>query len=101
MACTFGPEFIICLVFFCEDELISHRVPDFIPNQVVLCLQILFNLHVDTLYFSPWSESTIYVALLLQAFAHSFYNVGGSTVKVRKIIYMLSVMAGRLQLEDI
>lgn len=86
--------------FFCEDELISHRVPEFVPNQVVLSLQILFNLHLDTLYFSPWSKSTIYVALLLQAFPHSFYTIGGSTVRVRKIIYMQSVMAGKLQLED-
>lgn len=89
MAYTFGPEFLIFLVgFFYEDELTSHRVPDFIPNQVVLSLQILFNLHLGTQYFSPWSESTIYIALLLQAFPHSFYTIGGSTVKMRKIVYM-------------
>lgn len=101
MACAFGPEFIIRLVFFLEDELISHRVPDFIPTQVVLCLQVLFNLHLATRYSSPWSESTVYVALLLQAFPPSFYPIGGSTVRVRTVIYTQSVMAGKLQLEDI
>lgn len=57
MACTFGAEFVIYLMvfvfFFPKDELISHGVPDFIPNQVVLYLKILFNLHLDALYFSP------------------------------------------------
>lgn len=51
----FGAEFIIYLMvaFFPKDELISRGGPDFIPNQVVLSLQILFNLHLHALYFSP------------------------------------------------
>jgi len=97
MACTFGSEFTICRVFSCEDELISCRVPAFIPNQLVLILSLqnLFNLHLDTLYFSPCSESTIYVALLLQAFPHSFYTTGGSTVRARRITCLLPVTAGK------
>ena len=73
---------------FCKNELISSRVPDFTPNQVILSPLILFSICLDTFYFSFWSEGIIYVVLLLPAFPHSFYIIDCNTVRVRKIIYI-------------